>query len=415
MDPPQIFARFEQWKHHMDSVHSRQWICEVHPPLKWYCNMGHDEEHFKDEEAFEQHVKSEHHEYSEGLALDGLKDWCSLKLPRPAYTCPICNSIPGKVPTVLNVDDEGIQSLDFDEDTRAELLRHIAQHLKQVGFMSVDYLQDGDGTVSLLSDEQSQRGLPDGAWIDGEWKPPVAPYLDDDYRYFSPDREVVDGEVAEKWSWISDRQSNNLSDWTNGIGLPEHLVYDDSEYTIRERLALTTALGGPDHQHRIHCFCALAIVSAVSEQFSEAEKAFRDALELSTRVLGADNPIKVSLIERLKAVLTSMNKRDIWERIWRSSSSEEALKVYGDAIEKAITDFMHVLQRRDVADFRVMTLDHLKAFLANLQAQLHAGRRLQDLARLQPFLEAIEQYEEVISTFYRSSDVVACVWVRVPP
>ncbi|KAF2994772.1 hypothetical protein E8E14_002949 [Neopestalotiopsis sp. 37M] len=405
-----MFARFEQWKHHMDSVHSRQWICEVHPPLKWYCNMGHDEEHFKDEEAFEQHVESKHPEYSEGLALDGLKDWCSLKLPRPAYTCPVCNSIPEKVAKVLNVDNEGVPSLDFSEDTRTELLRHIAQHLKQVGLMSVDYLQDGDGTVSLLSAEQSQRGLPDGAWIDGEWKPPVGPYLDDDFKYYNPDHEIVDGQITEEWSWISDRQSDVISDWTNGIGLPEHLVYDDSEYTIRERLALTTGLGGPDHQHRIHCFCALAIVSAVSEQFSEAEKASRDALELSTRVLGADNPITISLIERLKAVLTSMNKQGIWEHVWQSSSSEEALKLHGDTIKKAITDFMHGLQRRAVSDFRIMTLDHLKTFLADFQARLHVQRRLQDLVRLQPFLEAIEQYEKVISTFYRSNDVVACVW-----
>ncbi|KAI4598575.1 hypothetical protein KJ359_002988 [Pestalotiopsis sp. 9143b] len=78
--------------------------------------------------------------------------------------------------------------------------------------------------------------------------------------------------------------------------------------------------------------------------------------------------------------------------------------------EEAIGRFIEGLRRRDAEDFRVTTLEHLKASIANLQARQHSQRRLQNLNRLEPFLEAIEQYGKVVSTFYRDTNIVAFIW-----
>ncbi|ETS77389.1 hypothetical protein PFICI_11263 [Pestalotiopsis fici W106-1] len=80
------------------------------------------------------------------------------------------------------------------------------------------------------------------------------------------------------------------------------------------------------------------------------------------------------------------------------------------SFDKAIGEFTQDLRRRDVEDFHSTKLHHLKTTIANLQAEQHSHRRLQDLTRLQRFLEAIEQFGKVISTFYRNNDVLAFVW-----
>lgn len=79
--------------------------------------------------------------------------------------------------------------------------------------------------------------------------------------------------------------------------------------------------------------------------------------------------------------------------------------------EEAIGRFTEGLRRRDVEDIRVTTLKHLKASIANLQARQHSQRRLQNLNRLEPFLEAIEQYGKVVSSLYGDINIVAFVWV----
>lgn len=81
--------------------------------------------------------------------------------------------------------------------------------------------------------------------------------------------------------------------------------------------------------------------------------------------------------------------------------------------EKSIGEFKEGLRRRDVEDFRATTLEDLRTRIATVQSRLHAQRRLQDLNRLQPFLDAIEQYGKVVSTFFRSTDIVAFIWVSV--
>ncbi len=42
VEPPQLFARFDEWKRHMDAEHSHNWIQEIHRPLNWCCEIDHE-------------------------------------------------------------------------------------------------------------------------------------------------------------------------------------------------------------------------------------------------------------------------------------------------------------------------------------------------------------------------------------
>ncbi|TGJ88444.1 hypothetical protein E0Z10_g384 [Xylaria hypoxylon] len=78
--------------------------------------------------------------------------------------------------------------------------------------------------------------------------------------------------------------------------------------------------------------------------------------------------------------------------------------------DKALGEFKEGLGRREIEGFRATTLKDLKTSIGKLQAKQHAQRRLQDLTRLQPFLGAIEQYEQLVDLFYSNNDIVAFVW-----
>ncbi|KAK8068838.1 hypothetical protein PG994_005454 [Apiospora phragmitis] len=83
---------------------------------------------------------------------------------------------------------------------------------------------------------------------------------------------------------------------------------------------------------------------------------------------------------------------------------------YQSSFEKSIVVFKEGLRRRDVEDFRATELEHLRTRIATLQTRQHAQRRLQDFNQLQLFLEAIEQYGKVVSSFYPNKEIVAFIW-----
>ncbi|KAK6829654.1 hypothetical protein PG987_010238 [Apiospora arundinis] len=80
------------------------------------------------------------------------------------------------------------------------------------------------------------------------------------------------------------------------------------------------------------------------------------------------------------------------------------------SFEKSIGEFKEGLRPKDLREFRNTTLEDLRTRIATLQTRLHEQRRLQDLNQLQRFLEAIEQYGKVISTFYHIPDIIAFIW-----
>jgi tetratricopeptide (TPR) repeat protein len=78
--------------------------------------------------------------------------------------------------------------------------------------------------------------------------------------------------------------------------------------------------------------------------------------------------------------------------------------------ERALAQFKMGLKKRDQETFKKTTLTDLKNTIGELQAKQHASRRLQGLNRIQPFLEAMEQFGKAIAIFANTNELVAFIW-----
>lgn len=79
--------------------------------------------------------------------------------------------------------------------------------------------------------------------------------------------------------------------------------------------------------------------------------------------------------------------------------------------ERALAQFKMGLKKRDQEAFKKTTLADLKQCIGELQDKQHSSRRLQNLHRIQPFLEAMDQFGKVIAVFANTNDFVAFIWV----
>lgn len=72
------------------------------------------------------------------------------------------------------------------------------------------------------------------------------------------------------------------------------------------------------------------------------------------------------------------------------------------------------LTPKDLQDMEVTTLLDLQKTIANIQKRQQGSKKMMYLKRLQPFLNAMEQYTQVINIFVNTSDIAAFVWVGSP-
>lgn len=73
------------------------------------------------------------------------------------------------------------------------------------------------------------------------------------------------------------------------------------------------------------------------------------------------------------------------------------------------------LSTKQLLDMQMTSLPDLQNALAQLQSKQQSSRTMRYMKRLQPFLEAMEQYSSVINIFANTSDIVAFIWVgRLP-
>ena len=86
----------------------------------------------------------------------------------------------------------------------------------------------------------------------------------------------------------------------------------------------------------------------------------------------------------------------------------------GDAFEAAKLAFKTKSEytSKEIQDLEKVTLADLQAAIAKIQGEQKVTRTQAHLGRLKVFLDAMEQYEEVIKLFMGSSTIVAYVWVR---
>jgi DNA-binding SARP family transcriptional activator len=79
---------------------------------------------------------------------------------------------------------------------------------------------------------------------------------------------------------------------------------------------------------------------------------------------------------------------------------------------QALKGFTDTLTLDEADDFRLSSLDDLRTAILEIQAKQASEKRMRDLTRLQSFLEAMEQYGNIIDIFLNTTEFVAFVWVR---
>jgi hypothetical protein len=79
---------------------------------------------------------------------------------------------------------------------------------------------------------------------------------------------------------------------------------------------------------------------------------------------------------------------------------------------RALEEFKATLSQDDLHDFKLSTLDDLKLSILAIQEKQASERKMKNLTRLKSFLEAMEQYDEVVKVFLNTSDILAFIWVR---
>lgn len=221
----------------MDGQHTRDWIQQVHLPLRWCCDLC-PETWFDDETDIESHILVEHKDYADESRLATLKEWCEVRLTRPPWTCPVCNCIPSILQPVANSH----RSLQEDDVSREKLLRHVATHLKTLGFLSITFLP-GDDEDDKTQASGASRGekanagsLPPVTGSNGEWIPQDLESVQNlDPNYISQDDHPP---------FLRDPPPLEIEvDWKGVVSQSQDLTFEDAVKLARE-------LNGPDHLTR---------------------------------------------------------------------------------------------------------------------------------------------------------------------
>ncbi|KAF9771866.1 hypothetical protein IL306_010484 [Fusarium sp. DS 682] len=199
----------------MEKKHSSRWTEEVHKAISWCCDTDHEEQYFTDEGGFDEHIQAHHQDYKTKDEIAEHKEWCEVKRARPPYTCPICSCVPEDIATVApwlikrssSIQNPGShQSRSASEaELRSCLLRHIASHLKSLGFMSIMYLGDEEDEPQACpivpgeTDENKGRSGQDSEQGEAHvfyQESPGSP--NSSSRFFSSTKEAQYDELLEK-------------------------------------------------------------------------------------------------------------------------------------------------------------------------------------------------------------------------
>ncbi|KAB5583631.1 hypothetical protein GE09DRAFT_1248057 [Coniochaeta sp. 2T2.1] len=147
-----VFTRRNEWKAHMESTHSRDWLRKVHATV-WHCDLGHDPpEMFETEAQWREHMMNlESHPGRKQAAptqaqLDALSPRKQQAALREKFVCPLCEQIPEKIRGLIE------KGRGDATDMYNYVVDHVANHLKSLSLMAVP---------SLETTTPENRGLPD--------------------------------------------------------------------------------------------------------------------------------------------------------------------------------------------------------------------------------------------------------------
>lgn len=181
-----FFTRRHEWKSHMDSVHSKDWMRKIHATI-WYCDIDHDvPEQFETELQWKDHMKNLNSHPNRRLVeptkaqLDALSPRKQQVALRDRFVCPLCELIPERIRPLV---EKGLGNpVEGDEF----MIDHVANHIKSLSLLSLPCLDsspaaletDGESVAmedsfKRLMNQDSVPRPPSGiGLLDGDALPP---------------------------------------------------------------------------------------------------------------------------------------------------------------------------------------------------------------------------------------------------
>ena len=81
--------------------------------------------------------------------------------------------------------------------------------------------------------------------------------------------------------------------------------------------------------------------------------------------------------------------------------------------EQTLERFKKRLTAKELESFQTADLHDIQDALATIQLEQKMEERMQNLNRIRPFLDAMQQYGKVIEVFLNASKLLAFIWVRI--
>lgn len=148
-----FFPRRREWKAHMESAHSKDWLRKVHV-IVWYCDIDHDSpETFETDLQWRRHMQDLNSHPARKLTaptqaqLDALSPRKQQVALRDKYACPLCEQIPEKIrPLVENGKGDPTDMYNFVVD-------HVGNHMKSLSLMAIPSFETSTQEIPGASGE----------------------------------------------------------------------------------------------------------------------------------------------------------------------------------------------------------------------------------------------------------------------
>jgi hypothetical protein len=81
-----------------------------------------------------------------------------------------------------------------------------------------------------------------------------------------------------------------------------------------------------------------------------------------------------------------------------------------DGFKQAFDNFKKRLKPEEEAKFAITSLNDLELAVKDLQDRQRKTKTAQNLKRIEPFLQAMAQYKEIIEVFLNASSLLCFIW-----
>jgi site-specific recombinase XerD len=85
------------------------------------------------------------------------------------------------------------------------------------------------------------------------------------------------------------------------------------------------------------------------------------------------------------------------------------------SFQRAVEKFSRNLSEKQQKEFAATTLEDVQNIIDTIQRDHGSRKKLRHMARIQAFLEAMEQYGKVVEVFLNSTIFLGYVWVSTAP